>query len=371
MTITELRIDGIRNLRDIDMYPMAGTNIIYGDNAQGKTNLLEAIFIMSGQKSFRGARDKELLGFGRQSGKIELRYCDSVRSQTISLELGKTPKDKRFFKNGVPLKSASELIGSLYTVVFTPEDLQLTRGSPEVRRSFLDRTISLIHPMYSRILAKYDKILEQRNAALKVMDKKSLNEGQLDIWDEQLSRMGAYMSVFRAVSVSKLQEAAGSMYKRLSGEKEELKISYYSTVFDKIPSELEVKDGKLMALDYHKRLLSSRKEDLRLGYTQLGVHRDDLIIELDGLSVKDYGSQGQNRSCALCLKLAEAELIKKEKKEFPVILLDDVMSELDSDRRFFVKRAIEGAQIFITCCDEPKAKRGCHLMSGGRLKRDF
>ena len=243
MTITELRIDGIRNLRDIDMYPMAGTNIIYGDNAQGKTNLLEAIFIMSGQKSFRGARDKELLGFGRQSGKIELRYCDSVRSQTISLELGKTPKDKRLFKNGVPLKSASELIGSLYTVVFTPEDLQLTRGSPEVRRSFLDRTISLIHPMYSRILAKYDKILEQRNAALKVMDKKSLNEGQLDIWDEQLSRMGAYMSVLRAVSVSKLQEAAGSMYKRLSGEKEELKISYYSTVFDKIPSELEVKDG--------------------------------------------------------------------------------------------------------------------------------
>lgn len=366
MRITNISVDGFRNLNGIALEPCPGINVLCGENAQGKTNLLEAIWLCSGEKSFRAAREKDFIGFDRDKAEIAVEFMTSFRSETVSLTLSKSLKDKRILLNGVKLRSHSELIGRLLPVIFTPEDLELTKGSPEARRSYIDLCISQIKPMYRRVISKYDKILEQRNAVLKNIIFGVSKKSELDIWDEQLARQGAYISMMRNTYTNILKVHSAELYSDISRQKEALELCYISTVFDTLDGRTDYKSK--MSEEYYDKLVLTRDEDIRLGYTQTGVHRDDISVKINGISVRDFGSQGQNRSCALCLKLGQARALMNETKEMPVILLDDVLSELDKYRKDFVLSQINNAQIFITCCEPViKTKGLIYEVKNGRI----
>ncbi len=349
MVITEIRVDGFRNLDSIALKPGPGISVLCGENAQGKTNLLEAVWLCSGEKSFRAAREKDFICFERDKAEINVEFKTSFRTENVSLTLSRNLREKRILLNGVKLRSHSELIGRLLPVIFTPEDLELTKGSPEARRNYVDLCISQIKPMYRRVINKYEKILEQRNAVLKNIIFGSSEKSELDIWDEQLARQGAYISMMRNTYTDILKVHSAELYGDISRKMEKLDICYVSSIYDSLEGRTDYKES--MAEEYYNKLVSTRDEDIRLGYTQSGVHRDDISVKINGISVKDFGSQGQNRSCALCLKLGQARALLNETKEMPVILLDDVLSELDKYRKDFVLSQINNAQIFITCCE--------------------
>lgn len=368
MIIKKISVDGFKNLCDINISPQKKVNIICGDNAQGKTNLIEAIWLMSGAKSFRTTKQTDFIGFDKDIAKIEITFEDSQREQTISVTLQKSTKEKKILLNGVRQRSLSGLFGGLKCVVFTPEDLELSKGSPDVRRSFIDLCISQIKPQYAKTVIKYDDVLMQRNAVLKNIALGISQRNDLDIWDVQLARLGSYISLVRYQYTKKLGIFAGSLYDSISNRREKMDIYYQSSIFSDLEGLSDY--GGSMANDYIVELSNHRNEDIRLGYTTVGVHRDDVIINIGGVSAKDYGSQGQNRSAALCLKLGQAYILNEEISDMPVILLDDVLSELDRSRQDFVLSQIERMQIFITCCEPiEKISGGKFLMSSGKIQR--
>lgn len=366
MFITNVKIDGFRNLKNISLSPIPNINVLMGENAQGKTNLLEALWISSGAKSFRNAKDKEMLGFSSQIATVEVTFQDKEREQKVSITLSPNTKERKILLNGVKLRSFSELIGKLQCVIFTPQDLDLTKGSPEIRRNYIDLCISQIKPMYVKVISKYENILSQRNALLKNIVMGISKAEELDIWDDQLARQGAYISMLRKVYTDILYRHSAELYNEISGGKENLSLEYYSTVFENLENRTDYKGE--MAREYFAKLKSTQNDDIRLGYTQVGVHRDDISVKINGISVKDYGSQGQNRSAALCMKLGQAKALCSEIGEMPVILLDDVLSELDVNRKNFVLKQINDAQIFITCCEPIKIKAGVYKVKSGEIK---
>lgn len=368
MIIKRIKADGFKNLCDIDIVPMNKVNVIYGENAQGKTNLIEAIWILSGAKSFRTTRQTDFIAFDKDLASVEIVFEDSQREQNIFVTLQKSTKEKKILLNGVKQRSLSNLFGVLKCVVFTPEDLELSKGSPEIRRSFIDLCISQIKPQYAKTVAKYENVLAQRNALLKSIAFGTSTKDELEVWDMQLARLGAYISVLRYQYTKKLGIYSGRLYDEISKNREKMEISYYSTIFDDL-EEMTDYSGE-MADIYLNKLINSRNEDIRLGFTSLGVHRDDVIINVGGNLARDYGSQGQNRSAALCLKLGQAYILYDETRDMPVILLDDVLSELDKSRQEFILRQIENMQIFITCCEPTdKISGGRFYMNDGRIKR--
>ncbi len=366
MRITEVRIDGFRNLSKVDLSPGAGVNILFGENAQGKTNLLEAVWLASGEKSFRGAKEREEIGFDSENAQISVDFESSERTQNISLTISRRRGERKILLNGVRLRSYSELTGKLLLVIFTPEDLWLTRGTPEIRRDYIDLCIAQIRPVYKRLVLKYEGILEQRNTLLKNIVLGISKRDELEIWDEQLARQGSYISMMRGIYTKLLEAEASRLYSQISRGLERLELEYSSTVFESLERRTDYKGE--MAAEYLEKLRLSRPEDIRLGYTQIGIHRDDILVKINGVLLRDYGSQGQNRSAALCMKLAQARALLAETGEMPVILLDDVLSELDRHRREFVVRQIGDAQIFITCC-EPFIKTSGRVfkISGGKV----
>lgn len=372
MRITSLKVNGFRNLRDISLSPNPGINILCGENAQGKTNLMEAIWLASGAKSFRGVKEKDIIGFDSESAFVDVSFESSVRSEDISLTLSRIQRERKILLNGVKLKSLSELVGRLLCVIFTPEDLFLTKGSPDIRRSYLDLCISQIKPMYAGVAAKYDILLAQRNAVLKNISMGISKPSDLEIWDEQIARQGSYISMMRYVYTEVLNRHTTVLYNEISQGREQMSLEYSSTVFEELKNRTDYKDS--MAKEYLLRLHSSLNDDIKLGYTQVGVHRDELTVKIDTKSVRDFGSQGQNRSAALCMKLGQAKALYKETNEMPVILLDDVLSELDTSRKQFVLNQINDAQIFITCCEPIKvykeAKRHLFYLKGGKIVSD-
>lgn len=333
-----------------------GVNILCGRNAQGKTNLIEAVWICSGCRSFRSTRDKAFVGFDAQRASVTVDFSDSRRQQSISFSVEKNaPKERKITLNGVKLPLLSKLFGSLKCVVFTPEDLELSKGSPDNRRSFLDLSISQIKPSYLAAINRYNSILYQRNAFLKYAQTRKQDNSQLDIWDEQLASAGAYISVLRYNYAVKLGSFTSGLYDVISGGSERLSLDYHSTVYKDGISLSELTDEHrkifLEALRFHA------EADIRAGFTTCGVHRDDLITRIDGLNSREYGSQGQSRSIALILKLAQARILAEETGEAPVILLDDVMSELDSSRQSFILNSIQNMQLIITTCDAASVLR--------------
>lgn len=344
MIIKELSFQGFRNLKDNTVTVSDGINVIYGDNAQGKTNLLECIWMFNGVRSFRGAKDSELIGFESDYACSSLHYYAEDRIQEARINI--LPGKREAFLNGVKKNSPSELIGKCTSVVFSPEHMTLVKNGPSERRKFLDGALCRLKPRYAVLFSRYNKILNQRNALLKDIPRHRELIDTLDIWDEKLSVTGGTLTAERLKYIQMLKKKACDFHRGISEEKEELSISYQSG-YDAQESD----DIFTLTEKIRKALEKSRKEDIYTGCTNYGPHRDDLNILINGIKARIYASQGQQRSAVLSLKLSEAEILKELTGEKPVILLDDVLSELDLSRQNFLLNKTAGWQVFITCCD--------------------
>lgn len=357
MKLDKIELFNFRNIKKMEIMPCDGINVFYGDNAQGKTNLIEAIWLFTGNNSFRGAKANELILFDQDTASLSIDFSDKDRPQKARMILA--PK-KKVTLNGVELKSMSELNGNFYAVVFSPAHLSFIKDGPKNRRKFIDIAVSQIKPQYESYMQRYEKLIEQRNALLKNMNFYKNLETDIEIWDEQLAKIGTILSIYRNDYITKLEVLAKKIYEGISSKREQFELQYVSTVFEKI-SEVTVYDDDRV-LEYHKKLKESFLADVKQGYTTVGIHRDDLEVFIDEKSVKIYGSQGQQRSTVIALKLAEAMLLKKVTGENPIMLLDDVMSELDVSRQDYILNHVRGMQVFITCCDVSntlKLNNGC------------
>ena len=350
MFITHIRADGFKNLKQVDIETDKKLNILCGKNAQGKTNLIEALWLCSGVRSFRNTKDKRMIGIDCDMMSIDVSFQDSVRQQDIHYACMKSNlKEKNVTLNGVKLKAPSKLFGSLNCVVFTPEDLELSKGSPDNRRRFLDLSVAQIKNSYSPLIDKYEAIIDQRNTLLKNIAYGRSDRAELDIWDIQLAKLGAYISVLRYNYTKKLNIFASRLYNEISNGTERLDLFYSSTVYSDLDGRTDY-NGELYE-EYYRVLQDNLEDDIRMGFTQRGIHRDDLGGKINGLFVRDFASQGQHRSIALVMKLAQAYILAEEIDDSPCILLDDVLSELDPSRQSFVVSKIHDMQVFITCCD--------------------
>lgn len=350
MFITHIKADGFKNLKQVDIETDKKLNILCGKNAQGKTNLIEALWLCSGVRSFRNTKDKRMIGIDCDMMSIDVSFQDSVRQQDIHYACMKSNlKEKNVTLNGVKLKAPSKLFGSLNCVVFTPEDLELSKGSPDNRRRFLDLSVAQIKNSYSPLIDKYEAIIDQRNTLLKNIAYGRSDRAELDIWDIQLAKLGAYISVLRYNYTKKLNIFASRLYNEISNGAERLDLFYSSTVYSDLDGRTDY-NGELYE-EYYRVLQDNLEDDIRMGFTQRGIHRDDLGGKINGLFVRDFASQGQHRSIALVMKLAQAYILAEEIDDSPCILLDDVLSELDPSRQSFVVSKIHDMQVFITCCD--------------------
>lgn len=362
MTVNSVKIKNFRNIADLSFTADNGVNVIYGENAQGKTNILESIWLFTGCKSFRGAKDNELIKFGEDFSKINLEFSDNLREKKSEIIIA--DKKKNASLNGVSLRSTAELIGSFYAVIFSPVHLSLIKDGPSARRKFLDTALCQLKPSYAEHLAGYKRALVQRNALLKDLHLNSELYDMLDTWDDQLARYSACVIKERIQYIDLLSDYSKNIYSGISENKEEFSVFYSKN----ISKDYSVKDIYLSEIE---NLKNSRKEDIFSKTTTVGPHRDDLEILINNVSARSFGSQGQQRSCALALKLGESEIIKKVTGETPVALLDDVMSELDEKRQDYVLNHINDRQVFLTCCDPSQVLRLCggksFLIKGGEI----
>lgn len=351
MIVTDILIDGYKNLHNISISPHPKYNLIIGMNAQGKTNILEAVWILTGCKSFRGSKEKDYIGFNQQNMNITLRFKDNLREQKITYSLSKLNlKDKKITLNDVPLKHSQKLFESFKCVVFTPDDIDIVKGPPEKRRSFIDLAYSQISHKSLRYIRAYDTIISQRNAAIKDIINGRYSENVLVIWDQQLADICTFVSVMRHKYIRKLNDVCRELYSKITDGSEILSVSYAPNAFTL--KELDEGVSAQMSKDCFIKLHDNAKDDIRVGYTQMGIHRDDVIFKINNLNVKEFGSQGQKKSTALVLKLAQAQLLYDYCHEPPVILLDDVMGELDVNRQNLVYDVVQDMQVFITSCNE-------------------
>ena len=351
MFIEKIEVNGYKNISSVKLDFDKNLNIFYGENAQGKTNLIESIWLCSGCRSFRAAKEKDFIGFDENYADIKVWFKNSKRTQDINIQFKREKKDKIIALNGVKLNSMSALFGQFKCVVFSPDDLEIAKGAPDRRRYFIDFSISQIKPSYLNALNTYNNVLAQRNAYIKsAVCEHSPNLSIIDIWDEQLSKAGAYISLLRHTYSNNLNDYTNVLYNNITNGRENLNLYYKSTIFDDILGNKN-SQGELYRI-YLSKLKKSIKNDLRMGFTTVGVHRDDFTAEINKLPVREYGSQGQARSVALSLKLAAAKILFDESGDSPVLLLDDVLSELDTARQGFILNNISDMQTIITCCDK-------------------
>ncbi len=315
----------------IDFDP--GTNIFYGDNAQGKTNVLEAIYLCCTAKSHRGSRDREIIRFDREESHIKLKIRKDGVPYRIDMHLKKN-KTKGIAVNGIPIKKASQLFGIANVVFFSPEDLSIIKNGPGERRRFLDMELCQLDKLYVHALIHYNKILLQRNRLLKDLPFHPEYEPTLDVWDEQLVTYGIQVMQRRSRFVGQLNEMIGSIHQELTGGKEKL-VLYYE------PNAVPESFGDM--------LRDNREQDKKQKTTLNGPHRDDMRFMVNGIDIRRFGSQGQQRSAALSLKLSEIELVRSLIHDYPILLLDDVLSELDAGRQNHLLNSINHIQTMITC----------------------
>lgn len=333
MIIQSIELENFRNYHGLKLEFDPETNIFYGDNAQGKTNILEALYLSGTTKSHKGSKDKEVICFGEEESHIRTFVQKKEILYQIDMHLRKN-KTKGIAINGVPIRKASELFGILNFVFFSPEDLSIIKQGPSERRRFLDMELCQLDRVYLHDLAQYNKIVTQRNKLLKDLYFRTDLKETLDIWDVQLVQYGRKIIKNREVFVEKLNEIIFEIHEHLSGGKEKIKVIYE-------------KDTE--SQDLEQAVLRNRERDLKLKTTTTGPHRDDLLFLADGIDIRKYGSQGQQRTAALSLKLSEIELVKQITKDTPVLLLDDVLSELDHNRQNYLLNRIHNIQTMITC----------------------
>ena len=345
MIVKELRFENYRNLENSIIKPADNVNVIYGENAQGKTNLLEAIWLFCGGHSFRGSKENEMIAFDQKYFRLGMEFFSGERDQSADIAFGQNRK--QVWINGVERNSSSYLTEVFSAVVFSPEHLNLIKRGPSVRRRFIDAAICQHRIRYASLLSKYQQIINQRNALLKDIRKHSELKETLAIWDDSLTAVGAQIMKERYDYLKKLRDPARVYHKGISADKEQLDIDYQSTSKTDEDDDIGTLREKLQAA-----FRSAQKEDFYTGYTSVGPHRDDLDFTINGISVRRFGSQGQQRSTVLSMKLSEAELLYEKNGERPVILLDDVLSELDNSRQDFLLNKVKDYQVFVTCCEE-------------------
>lgn len=333
MIIKSIELSNFRNYESLDLDFDYGTNILYGNNAQGKTNILEAVSVSGTTRSHKGSKDKEMIRFGEEEAHIKTVVNKKDMDYQIDVHMKKN-KTKGIAVNKVPLKKASELFGILNIVFFSPEDLNIIKNGPSERRRFLDSELCQLDKIYLSDLAKYNKILNQRNKLLKDMVFRPDLKETLPIWDAQLIDYGKRIIKRRKSFVDELNEIVFNIHKQISGEKEELVLKYEPNIDDAF---------------FHDELNRAKERDMRFCQTSVGPHRDDMQFSVFDVDIRKYGSQGQQRTSALSLKLAEIELVKRNINETPVLLLDDVLSELDSSRQNYLLNSIHDIQTIITC----------------------
>ena len=366
MQLNEMYLRGFRNYGE-QRFPFdPGVNLIVGQNAQGKTNLLEAIAFLGSGKSFRALKNGEMIGFGQDFGEIEGKIFSQEREQSIRWVLFSGCRPRQLWRNGAKKKTASEIAGVLPTVLFCPEDLMILKTGGAQRRRFADNALCQLRPNYDAALTEYNRILDQKTRILKDHFE---NPGILEILPEyntRLCQVGALLISYRARFYDALGKEAARFHGQFSGGSEEFRLEYrtVSNIEDPFAPVSEL-TGKLT-----EHLERHYKAELETGQCLTGPHKDDFEISLSGINLKSYGSQGQTRTAAISLKLAQRELMKREWGEEPVLLLDDVLSELDSGRQDFVLNQIVSGQVFITCCEPGRfTKLGKTMeISGGQLK---
>ncbi|MBQ8920902.1 MAG: DNA replication/repair protein RecF [Oscillospiraceae bacterium] len=349
MRVISLSAADFRNLREIEMQPSESLNLIFGNNAQGKTNLLEAIWCCTGCRSFRGSKERDYIHLKSPAMHLKLRFADSKREQEIQFHLARGEgKQKKLMLNGVPLKGGSGLFSRFQCVIFSPDDRELIRGNPEKRRGFMDLCGSQLTPKMLGCLRQFDQLTAQRNAMLKQIQFGTASRADLSLWDMQLAAYGSMLTCLRYAYVNKLAAVCERLYAGITGGAEQLHVKYRSNIFQN--SEIPENPTKEMQHYYFEQLQKSAEDDIRLGFTAKGAGRDDFSCKIGGLSVREFGSQGQQKSTALVMKLAQASVFYETKEETPVILLDDVMGELDAKRQKLVYEIIQDMQIFLTTC---------------------
>ena len=335
MLITNLKLQNFRNYDNLNLEFNKGINVFYGDNAQGKTNILESIFISSLGKSFRTNKDMELIKFGENFSTIEINFEKKDRNGKIKININ---SKKEIFLNGIKLKKFSELLGNLNIVIFTPDDINILKNGPSQRRRFLDIFIGQLRPNYIYCLNMYLKTLEQRNNYLKQIKFENKPENLLEIWDEKLSDYAKNIYDYRIEFVEKIKNKIENVHNLITENNEKIEIKYVSDFKNKN--------------EFLNILKNNRKFDIQKGYTTKGVHRDDFNIYINDNLVNIYGSQGQHRTAILSLKMSELQVVKDEINENPILLLDDFMSELDEKRRSNFLKNIGETQVIITCTDK-------------------
>ena len=339
MQVTDVRLVNYRNYASLSLHPDGGLCVLTGENAAGKTNVLESIFLCALGRSHRTVRDNELIKTGESGAYVGLTLDTLGGTRKIEARL-KQGERKRLSIDGAALSRSGELIGCLNVVMFAPEDLQLVKDGPAERRRFLDMEISQIKPKYYYTLQQYNLALKQRNALLKD-EGFHVPPGAIEPWNEQLAVLGASISITRASHIERLREVARTLHETLSDGQEALTVTYQPSLAEADPTAL---------IDTMRRALNeSLERDVYRGFTTVGPHRDDMGLLLNGKDVRVYGSQGQQRTCVLSLKLAELEILRQERGEPPVLLLDDVFSELDKRRQQMLMIAVQGCQTFLTC----------------------
>ena len=335
MYIKKVILENFRNYENQEIELNENINIIYGNNAQGKTNIIESVFLCAFGKSFRAKKDSELIKFDENNCKVEVFYNKIDREGSIKAII----EDKKvFFSNGVKQNKISDIIGKINVVIFTPDDIEIIKDGPQKRRRFLDMMISSLRPNYLHLLNNYNKTLEQRNNYLRQIKMENKNPSMLDIWDEQLADYSFKIYEYRKYFIEKISNIIEDIHSLITKSgKEDIKIKYISNSKNK-ESFLE-------------NLKKSRQVDIKRGVTATGVHRDDFMIYINGRPVSIFGSQGQQRTTILTLKLCELKIVKEEIGDSPILLLDDFMSELDEKRRESFLENIKGNQVIITCTD--------------------
>ena len=349
MIISKIMAHNFRNFKNVILEFDPRLNLIVGKNGQGKTNLLEAIHFLATAESHRTNKNKEMINWDSQKCSVQL----ILKKQESRLKLGFSleERNKIVKLNDKPIEKISEFLGYLNVVLFSPEDLKLVKGSPANRRKFINIEVSQVNSYYHHLLKKYRHVLKQRNNLLKEIqyNKTDKNMDMLGIWDEQISTLGSKIIKKRVEVIKKIKILARLKQRKITDGKENLNICYENSLHNNgegNPKSAGEKDYKLI---FKEKLVNNKTKEIKRGYTTVGPHRDDLLLEINGKDVRKYGSQGQQRTVALSLKLAELEFMKSETGEYPVLLLDDVFSELDKERKTFLLNIIENKiQTFIT-----------------------
>ena len=339
MIIKSIELKNFRNYEDLNISFDKGTNILYGDNAQGKTNVLEAAYMSGTSKSHKGSKDKEMIRFHAEEAHIrtivekKVPGTDTLKEYQIDMHL-KQSRSKGIAINQIPIKKASELFGILNMVFFSPEDLNIIKNGPTERRRFLDSELCQLDKIYLSDLTNYNKILNQRNKLLKDMVYSPSLGDTLPIWDMQLVEYGRKIIERRKKFIEELNEIVYQIHYKISGGKEELVIKY---------------EPNIDAIFFEDELNRAKQKDMKSCTTSVGPHRDDMLFSIGEIDIRKFGSQGQQRTSALSLKLSEIELVKRTIHDTPVLLLDDVLSELDSNRQNYLLNSISDIQTLITC----------------------